>query len=81
MFDYKTDSAKCHLMCMPLAIGEPSSGVSQTYVMELTSDADYNMVREILMRFQPLATRKITTQRRGSGPPHVLQRNDHLILR
>lgn len=58
--DYETDSAKRSLVCMPLAcirIGEPSS-VSQTYVMELTSDADYNMVRQILKRLQPLATRK-----------------------
>ena len=58
---YKTDSAKRCLMCMPLAsirVGEPSSGKSQTFVMELVPNADYNMVRHILMRFQPLATRK-----------------------
>ena len=32
-------------MCMPLAsIGEPSSGKSQTFVMELIPNADYTMV-------------------------------------
>ena len=47
---YSADSAKNHLLAMPVAfirIGEPSDGTSHLLVMESVKGANYTKIREI----------------------------------